>query len=122
MRTLSAFALAAVIWASACLAADKPPNWSSTAFMNGNQLYERCEGQDLFKQGVCTGYILGVMDDLQSTRSLAHLPPCGSDQITVKQLHDVVVKYLRDNPAQRHYSAVSLAGYAIIKAWCPPSP
>lgn len=81
-------------------------------FATGNFLFERCVN-DNDKVG-CAAYVEGVTDGFTYDRTIC-VP---SDvNITVRQVVDVVVNYLRAHPEQRHYSAPSLAHEALMQAF-----
>jgi Rap1a immunity proteins len=117
-RTLFAGAIAALVFGTiSCLAAEKTS--PGLGRMSGNQLYSDCESLTSLDQGICVGYTTAVFDTLQTLRQRAHLPSCAPMGVTVEQVHDVVMKFLQEHPADLNYSADSLAQYAIIAAWCP---
>ncbi len=62
-----------------------------------------------FFDGVCTGYVSAVVHDAK-TRGLWSPPP----NVTRQQIHDVIVKYLQDHPAERNQDSVLLVQRAII--------
>jgi hypothetical protein len=86
-------------------------------FMDGNRLYEDCTGAVNFGEGVCLGYILGVVDQWESVRLVQNEPRCVPDGVKARQVNDVVVNYLRDHPENRSYAALSLVTVAVSKAW-----
>lgn len=87
---------------------------SATAYFDtGNTLYTSCTSSNLFEQGNCMGTIVGHYDQMMS---LGY--SCGNDTTKNKQqLKDVVVKYLRDNPALRSEQAASLSFLAFFMAF-----
>ncbi|HAD86585.1 MAG TPA: hypothetical protein DCG48_04415 [Rhodospirillaceae bacterium] len=93
-------------------------------FETGNSLYSDCEGED-FKKFKCFGYVVGAYDmhafmAAAIKRSGGKQVICGPDGLTVGQMRDVVVKYLKDNPDKRHHPASILAFAAFADAWpCP---
>jgi hypothetical protein len=85
------------------------------AFFDGNDLYKTCQQVDGPSIARCIGYIDGVTDEM-----LAYLggKGCLPPGLTESKLHDVVVGYLRDHPAERNSSAATVVGAAIQRAWC----
>jgi hypothetical protein len=85
-------------------------------FDDGNSLLSKCEDGDLFfNKGYCTGLIAGV-HDTHSGKSI-----CKPKTAPLKQLKQVVVKFLQENPDKLHYSAVSLTRFALEEAFpCKP--
>ncbi|MCK1479913.1 hypothetical protein IVB27_35530 [Bradyrhizobium sp. 197] len=78
-------------------------------FDSGNSLYEICQNPRTYP--VCLGTIIGHYDML-----LANGYDCGPDnQRTKQQIMDVVVKYLKDNPAERS-DVAALATYRAVTA------
>lgn len=80
------------------------------AFLDGNDLYKACQQVDGTSMARCIGYIDGAADEM-----LAYLggKGCLPDGLTESKLHDVVVAYLRDHPAERNSSAATVVGAAI---------
>jgi hypothetical protein len=104
-------------WLSACALA-----WAFCAparayFDTGNTLLAICEKSDDFSLGLCVGTIIGHYEMMYE-----HGYDCGDDSKRTKpQLHDVVVKYLRENPAARHTRASFLSFEAFNAAFnCKP--
>jgi hypothetical protein len=77
---------------------------------SGNSLYELCLTEPPVK---CAGYIEGIVDaNNLVTASLRKSPMlCIPKGVTLRQLVDVVLQYLRDNPSDRHYAA---AGEVVL--------
>ena len=90
-------------------------------FLTGNDLLKNCTstdkdtayGQHLF----CTGIIVGYYEMLTFLQS-----NCGDDsKKTAGQIEDVVVKYLKEHPAERSKPAASVTAIAISEAFkCLP--
>ncbi len=99
---------------------------AAASFVDGNKLYSDCttreaSGDYAVNTAVCLGYLTGVYDDLELDRARAGQDSC-SGGITAGQLRDVVTRYLRDHPRQRHWDAALLVRHAIMGAWpdCTP--
>jgi Rap1a immunity proteins len=95
---------------------------------DGNSLQFFCEDQDSalgqWHRAACSGYIAGVFDSevllansVQPRSKLA----CFPDGVTAGQTIDVVRKYLKDHPENRHHSAVSITMRAFLEAFPCPS-
>ena len=97
------------------------PAPATAGFKTGNQLLSECEAlDDNQKRAVCAGYISGTFDLLLEQQELYPEPilkVCPNERITLGQATDVVVKHLKDNPADRDMSASFLAWMAIYRAW-----
>jgi hypothetical protein len=90
-----------------------PPAFAAAAFKSGNELLQECaERPALF----CFGYIDAVSDAF--VRNILNgYEACVHKDVTADQLKDIVVQYLRLNPADRHLGAVGLVADAISKAF-----
>lgn len=80
----------------------------------GNDLHSNCGEQDGFKNGLCAGYILGVLDANART---TFEPYCDPEGATVLQMHDIVKKWLADNPAYRTIPADAAVTAAMMEAF-----
>jgi len=115
-------ARAAGVW---CSFKQRPPGAVSLmrpharAFHSANELYASCDPDP--RASACTEYVAGVTDGLWALDS--HLTEiCLPDGVVLSQTVDVVVKWLKDNPAQRHYSASSDIEVALREAFpCEPT-
>jgi hypothetical protein len=90
------------------------PSYASGLSERGNSLLELCqEREGSYRQGVCTGYILGAADAVREATCM----PAG---VTKGQLRDVVVGYLTAHPEERHMPGDYLVHVAIANAFkCP---
>ena len=81
-------------------------------FLSGNALLQECEPKP---NPLCQGIVAGYSDMLSLNGQI-----CKPLSVTVGQVSDVVVKFLREHPANRHYSAASIARFALKNAFpCP---
>lgn len=85
------------------------------SFNNGNELHTRCS-ENGFAEGYCFGYIAGISDVL-SNAAIGDFNACQPKDVTVQQVVDVVKKYLKENPQDRHFTANSLVAYALSEAF-----
>lgn len=72
------------------------------------------------REGVCLGYIMGVIDMSKSSQVEPHLQYGASSTpygATAGQLKSIVVKYLNEHPELRHYVAQDLVYLAIKLAF-----
>ena len=84
---------------------------AAVVFDTGNGLLSVCDKDYSY----CLGASAGYYDMLQSMGET-----CAGIPVTNRQAADIVVKFLRDHPADRHLSAVSLARVALMDAFpCP---
>ena len=88
-------------------------------YMDGNELYEDCaSANDAYvKQGICLGYLQGVVDTLDMVRETNGVAQCIPTGTRVRQVVDVVLAYLRAHPAERSMEAQVLVVAAIGGAW-----
>lgn len=85
------------------------------AAMSGNKLLSVCESSAAWDRSACTAYVAGVVDLLEQlafrdgVKCWAAIP----QQVTIDQMADIVLKYLREHPENRHYAGASNVGLAI---------
>lgn len=88
------------------------PTRSHAVFDTGNDLYNFCTSKNDLKLMLCLGLVTGYYEGLSFTYDCDTSP-----KVTREQMKDIVVKFLRDNPAERHRAAVALAGRAYFLAF-----
>jgi hypothetical protein len=116
IRLLSAAAIAVVALAtvsSARAAATYPPHEAGHFFFNGNQLLEACD-QNV---GFCLGYVAGSVDALEAQAAAQNRSSCMPNNVTTRQLTDVVHNYLRVHAENRQGPAQLLMLYALSDAF-----
>jgi hypothetical protein len=89
--------------------------WPACAFgqfRTGNDLYAKCTASAGPERTECIGIVIGLADAFVYDEKT-----CPPDGITVRQVEDLIVKYLRDHPELRHHSAPSLARTALQQAF-----
>jgi Rap1a immunity proteins len=111
VKCLLAGAVIAAISLGAAQAADV------RSFTTEIDLLEDCQSGDVGKRFACAGYIAGVADALDASRSVDGVPACVPIQVELGQVKDTVVRYLEQHPAVRNTSAASLVRVAINNAW-----
>ena len=72
-------------------------------FTNGNELLRDCEAEPGVNSGVCYGYIRGIADAGGSNGQY-----CIPEKVTVKQVKEIVVKFLNENPKMLNLPTYSL--------------
>jgi hypothetical protein len=87
---------------------------SGSTFYTGNELYGKGESSNQNDKTFALGYIAGVSDVLVGDDMLK---TCVPENVTVGQMRDIVIKYLKDNPEKRHFTAHSNVGVALFKAF-----
>ncbi len=88
------------------------------SFIHGAELLARCTSEYRAQQDFCAGYIAGVVDLTEAQRLVNGNGACMPD-VKLKQVTDVVTRYLKDNPADRNIPAAISVQIAIEDAWCP---
>jgi hypothetical protein len=82
-------------------------------FDTGNEVYERCIASDkTSKREICLAAANAYLDMM---RALGYT--CSSDNLTRRQVADVFVKFLSENPESRQKSGPSLAIEAFSKGF-----
>ena len=106
--------------------------------MSGNDLYSACsQGAKLdtanraemtrnevadaeANKDWCTAYIQGAQQTIALVRfdtSKVYASSCPENSVTNQQAQDVIIKYLRDHPENRHLPAPSLIALALHDAF-----
>ena len=83
---------------------------SQSVFDTGNDLLSMCD--DKLGGSHCLGTAVGYADMLFWMKLI-----CSTGTITKGQVIDIIKKYIRDNPAERHKAAAGLAYAALTKAF-----
>lgn len=90
--------------------------------LDGNKLFDECSREhpatveDAAASIACNNYIIGVADGVRMTKEGLNslvIP----DHVTGTQLEAIVLKYLKDHPAFRHYPAALLVYEALTEAF-----
>lgn len=107
--------------------------------ISGNDLLSICEAtDDAAKLGYCIGYVTGVIEGMKwgiaSPLMMSGADPeeadktgntllgfCIPAEATLGQMRDVILLYLRSNPAERHASARIQVQFALAGAYPCPS-
>lgn len=95
---------------------------AEAGYYSGNELLELCTTERSKSNYVentyeCVAYIAGAVDSINDTRAVNKLKKCIPKAVTISQLKDVTVDFLRKNPADRNTSASTLVFAATRKAW-----
>lgn len=118
MRKVIGLAVAAAVMVGA--SCPRNSNASSTGEgITGNQFIKLCNESPRYDEGECFAYILGTYHGFTIAESLHDVEPltCVPSTVTVDQLSEVVIKYLRNNPQNRHLPARGLVMIAIRNAF-----
>ena len=107
-------------WIAAGLIALAPLEAQAGAFYSGNQLYNFMTSGNRFENQVALGYVAGVVDAEDRSRSIRGVCFQIPAQVTGDQVRDVVKRFLEQNPALRHFNAANLSASALSDAFpCP---
>lgn len=85
---------------------------AGAGFYNGNEALDRCERD----RSWCSTYVAGATDGIAFGANNA-VPYCIPAGVTLGQMVDVYLGYLKDRPADRHLDAVYLVTDAMWSAW-----
>lgn len=88
-------------------------------FTDGNDLLTSCSA-DLYVE--CLGYVAGIADAMETAQScnngsLAGWQACVPIGVRKSQAKDVVIRFLREHPQDRHYPASGLVAQALQEAF-----
>jgi len=61
-----------------------------------------------YNEGFCLGYLKGIVDSLVNGAVPLMCRNDSADRITFGQMRDIVLKYLRDHPENRHCGAIDI--------------
>lgn len=81
-------------------------------FYDGNKLLNFLHADNSAERLHGIGYIVGVADTM---RDITHCPP--SQNITVRQVSDLVTNYLVNTPSVRHQTADSIVIHVLKNTW-----
>ena len=95
--------------------------------MSANRLYELCgQGQDTSRIYTteevmdltrCNAYIAGVIDEASEALSDVQPPIFCLQSVTGRQIHDVVLIWLRNHPEERHRGAQRAVVFALSETF-----
>jgi len=91
-------------------------------FESGNDLYSLCINVDSRAAAsddfVCLGYVSAIADAMVANNNeIAGFRACLRDGLTLRQLSDVVEKWLQNHPEKRDFSAPGLVAHAFAEAF-----
>jgi hypothetical protein len=87
---------------------------SASANDTGNDLYGWCqERPDSFRRGMCYGLITAYYEAVLTTYDC----PTAEAPVTREQVVDVVMKFLREHPEERHIAAQWIANVALFQGF-----
>jgi Rap1a immunity proteins len=81
--------------------------------LDGNDVLRTCENTSGYNEGFCLGYLLGVVDSLMNGAAPLICNNDRTGNVTFAQMRDIVLKYLRDHPENRHCGAIDITYVAL---------
>lgn len=100
------------------------PAQADTSYVNGNALLERClpdagNPSEMILRGNCLGYVAAAVDtwEIAQSANLMDRYYCMPDRVSVDQLRAIAIKYIIENPSERHNIASSLILKSLIQAF-----
>jgi hypothetical protein len=118
IRTIAAAIVVTIAPLTAVDAADEDGNsWFSKCRFTMDQI--RGTSKEALELMNCAGYARGVADTIQIWQVAENdkAPACIPVKVTAQQLIDIGLKFMRENPAQRHLTASLLLMRAYSVAW-----
>lgn len=87
-------------------------------FVSGNKLYETCTSSEVSSLLICDGYTEAIFDAAgQPPNGVLGWEHCGRGGVTLRQVEDIVVRFLRTHPEKRDFGAAGLVGQAVAEAF-----
>ena len=68
-------------------------------------------------EALCTGFIVGVSDAMANRNVVFNFRACVPEPATIRQVRDVAIRHLEQNPDRRHLGASSLVAKALSEAF-----
>jgi len=99
------------------LLAATPAEAQNRVLDNGNEILSMCDDDSNFMAGLCLGYIRGISTATDAFLATDNQFICYPDNVSMGQLRDVVVSYIKRNPSLRHETATLLYMKATTEAW-----
>lgn len=94
------------------------PEAGPAGLMGGNTLWELCDDKDSLAKIACSAWVRGSLDMARIVQARSGVCELSiPDAVSLEQAQAVIVKWLRDNPAQRHLPAAVLALKALGEAF-----
>lgn len=93
--------------------------------LSGNELLSQCESDNPLIRHKCLIWVGGLASGIEISGNVegGRRFVCFPERSTYGQWRDIVVKYLHEQPAQRHMSAAALGFVALANAYrCPAKP
>lgn len=106
-----------ILCAAALIGASMPAQARETAVDDGNDLLQTCDTDTSTSRGYCLGYIRGLSSGVDAVLATSKQYICYPHGVTIGQVRDVVVAFVRNNPGKRHENALVLVSWASAQAW-----
>ena len=94
-------------------------NAHSFSLYTGKDLHAQCFGNNARGKIACGAYIMGSFDQLVAMQdTMSRKLVCGvTSETKAQQIVDIVKNHLAENPEDRHNTAASIVGFAIMRAF-----
>jgi hypothetical protein len=105
---------------AAAIAVISPANPANAvrSFVDGNWLFDQCDAKTDVAQLTCAIYIAGVIDGKADLASdLRRNSDCPPEGVVIRQLREIVDRYLEAHPERRRSPAASLVHDAVGTAF-----
>jgi hypothetical protein len=93
------------------------PTAARAAETTGNELWSLCTSKGATENSLCFGYVTAIAEAIGQPTGVYGWRACFPEQVTRKQVVDVVTRYLDQHPEERHLTAGSLIANALAKAF-----
>lgn len=103
--------LKAIVIVTAILLSFSAP--SKAEFYTGNEMYGYCTSKKELLAGMCIGLAGGYFDGFIGAFR-CNIP---TENVTIKQVQDIIMQYLTQHPELRHLQAVLLAYRSFVIAF-----
>ena len=91
----------------------------AAAYQTGSDYVTECAAHADWKNIACLTYARGIADGLTMWRNAEPdaAYACIPDEVESAQLRDVALRYIQDNPKNRHFAAGALIAGALVHNW-----
>jgi hypothetical protein len=83
----------------------------------GKELWPLCTSKGATENSLCFGYVTAIAEAMGQPTGVYGWRACVPEQVTRKQVVDVVMRYLDQHPEERHSTAGSLVANVLAKAF-----
>lgn len=84
---------------------------------SGNELLAHCEDENYVNQGVCLGIVQASWNAVSLIAVMMKRDPCIPDTVTLGQMQEVMLAYMRAHPAERSDNVITIMARATRASW-----